>query len=81
MSILNYLSVGVFKDYLRELPEPLFTKHLYQMIVDALSVCMSDDPQGNAKLIFSLLDCLSRINRVLTFFNPIVFSISVFMLN
>lgn len=34
------------------------------MIVDALSVCMSDDPQGNAKLIFSLLDCLSRVNRV-----------------
>lgn len=56
--------LGVFKDYLRELPEPLFTKHLYQMIVDALSVCMSDDPQGNAKLIFSLLDCLSRVNRV-----------------
>ncbi|XP_065214984.1 rho GTPase-activating protein 100F isoform X2 [Planococcus citri] len=59
---------GVFKDYLRELPEPLFTKHLYQMIVDALSVCMSDDPQGNAKLIFSLLDCLSRINRATLIF-------------
>jgi len=63
---------GVFKDYLRELPEPLFTKHLYQMIVDALSVCMSDDPQGNAKLIFSLLDCLSRVNRVsIQLINPV----------
>ena len=61
---LSQLIAGVFKDYLRELPEPLFTRHLYQMIVDALSVCMSDDPQGNAKLIFSLLDCLSRVNRV-----------------
>jgi RhoGAP domain len=27
---------GVLKDYLRELPEPLFTKCLFQMTVDAL---------------------------------------------
>lgn len=27
---------GVLKDYLRELPQPLFTKCLYQMTVDAL---------------------------------------------
>ncbi|RZF36635.1 hypothetical protein LSTR_LSTR007338, partial [Laodelphax striatellus] len=54
---------GVLKDYLRELPEPLFTKCLYQMLVDALSVCLPDDPEGNAKLMFSILDCLPRINR------------------
>ncbi|XP_067004391.1 rho GTPase-activating protein 100F [Anabrus simplex] len=54
---------GVLKDYLRELPEPLFTKCLYQMMVDALSVCLPDDPEGNAKLMFSILDCLPRVNR------------------
>lgn len=56
---------GVLKDYLRELPEPLFTKCLYQMMIDALSVCLPDDPEGNAKLMFSILDCLPRINRVM----------------
>lgn len=61
--ILNYY-LGVLKDYLRELPEPLFTKCLYQMMVDALAVCLPDDPQGNAKLMFSILDCLPKVNRV-----------------
>lgn len=55
---------GVLKDYLRELPEPLFTKCLYQMLVDVISVCLSDDPEGNAKLIFSILDCLPKVNKV-----------------
>ncbi|XP_033320158.1 rho GTPase-activating protein 100F isoform X3 [Bombus vosnesenskii] len=54
---------GVLKDYLRELPEPLFTRCLYQMMVDALAVCLPDDPQGNAKLMFSILDCLPKVNR------------------
>ncbi|XP_031776722.1 rho GTPase-activating protein 100F isoform X3 [Nasonia vitripennis] len=54
---------GVLKDYLRELPEPLFTKCLYQMMVDALGVCLPDDPQGNAKLMFSILDCLPTVNK------------------
>lgn len=30
---------GVLKDYLRELPEPLFTRCLFQMTVDALGKC------------------------------------------
>lgn len=29
---------GVLKDYLRELPEPLFTRCLFQMTVDALGM-------------------------------------------
>jgi hypothetical protein len=58
------MSSGVLKDYLRELPEPLFTKCLYQMMVDALSVCLPDDPEGNSKLMFSILDCLPKVNRV-----------------
>ncbi|XP_017778352.1 PREDICTED: rho GTPase-activating protein 100F isoform X6 [Nicrophorus vespilloides] len=59
---------GVLKDYLRELPEPLFTKCLYQMMVDALGVCLPDDPEGNAKLMFSILDCLPRANRATLIF-------------
>ncbi|XP_058456297.1 rho GTPase-activating protein 100F isoform X2 [Malaya genurostris] len=54
---------GVLKEYLRELPEPLFTKCLFQMTVDALGVCLPDDPEGNAKLMLSILDCLPRANR------------------
>ncbi|XP_024083424.1 rho GTPase-activating protein 100F-like isoform X2 [Cimex lectularius] len=54
---------GVLKDYLRELPEPLVTKCLYQMLADAVSVCLPEDPQGNASLIFSILDCLPHVNR------------------
>lgn len=56
---------GVIKDYLRELPEPLFTRCLFQMTVDALGVCLPDDPEGNAKLMLSILDCLPRANRVI----------------
>ena len=55
----------MLKEYLRELPEPLLTKCLYQMLVDALAVCLPDDPEGNAKLMFSILECLPKGNRVI----------------
>lgn len=29
-----------------------------------VGVCLPDDPEGNAKLMFSILDCLPRTNRV-----------------
>lgn len=54
---------SLIKDYLRELPEPLFTKGLFDMLADGLSVCLPDDPTGNAKLMFSILDCLPKTNR------------------
>ncbi|XP_015926287.1 rho GTPase-activating protein 100F [Parasteatoda tepidariorum] len=54
---------SVLKDYLRELPEPLFTKGLFDMLVDGFSVCLPEDPEGNAKLMFSILDCLPKVNR------------------
>ncbi|KFM76428.1 Rho GTPase-activating protein 100F, partial [Stegodyphus mimosarum] len=53
---------SLLKDYLRELPEPLFTKSLYDMLVDGFSVCLPDDPDGNAKLMFSILECLPKAN-------------------
>ncbi|XP_076334913.1 rho GTPase-activating protein 100F-like [Tachypleus tridentatus] len=54
---------SLFKDYLRELPEPLFPKGLFDMLVDGISVCLPDDSEGNTKLMFSILDCLPKVNR------------------
>ena len=54
---------GVLKDYLRELSEPLFSKCVYQMMIDALGVCVPNDTDGSAKLMFSLLNYLPNINR------------------
>ena len=58
------LFAGLLKEYLRELPEPVFSNCLYQMLVDAMGVFLPDDPDGNAKLVFSILDCLPKANRV-----------------
>lgn len=63
-TIMVLVPAGLLKEYLRELPEPLLTKCLYQMLVDALAVCLPDDPEGNAKLMFSILECLPKSNRV-----------------
>ena len=49
---------------MRELPEPVFSSCLYQMLVDAVAVFLPNDPDGNAKLVFSILDCLPKANRV-----------------
>jgi len=54
---------SLLKEYLRELPEPVFSNCLYQMLVDAMGVFLPDDPDGNAKLVFSILDCLPKANR------------------
>lgn len=56
--------LGLLKDYLRELPEPLFNKAMFDMMDDGLSVCVPDDPTGNAKLMFSILECLPKSHRV-----------------
>ncbi|XP_075677737.1 rho GTPase activating protein at 100F isoform X2 [Dermatophagoides pteronyssinus] len=54
---------SLLKDYLRELPEPLFNKAMFDMMDDGLSVCVPDDPTGNAKLMFSILECLPKSHR------------------
>ena len=62
---------GLLKEYLRELPQPLVSSCLYQMLVDAMGVFLPDDPDGNAKLVFSILDCLPKANRVRCNFDTI----------
>ena len=54
----------MLKDFLRELPEPLFTNALYHMLLDATSVHMPGDPGGSAKLMLSVLECLPKANQV-----------------
>ncbi|XP_071117302.1 rho GTPase-activating protein 100F-like isoform X1 [Haliotis cracherodii] len=58
-----HVITGVLKDYLRELPEPLFTNALYQMLLDALSVRLPSDPEGSATLMLSILECLPKANQ------------------
>ncbi|OON20552.1 hypothetical protein X801_03565, partial [Opisthorchis viverrini] len=59
---------ALFKDFLRELPEPLFTSALYPMFYDAMQVTLPDFSQSGAKLMLNILDCLptnnQRTNRV-----------------
>ncbi|XP_052774579.1 rho GTPase-activating protein 100F-like [Mya arenaria] len=58
-----HVITGVLKDYLRELPEPLVTNALYQMMLDALSVRLPGDPDGSATLMLSILECLPKSNQ------------------
>ena len=54
--MIIYLKIAdLLKEYLRELPEPVFSNCLYQMLVDAVGVFFPDDPVGNTKLVFSIL--------------------------
>ena len=56
--------VGVLKEFLREMPEPLCSDSLYQMLMDALNVQISGDADGNARLMLGILDCLPAVNQV-----------------
>ncbi|KAG5443018.1 Rho GTPase-activating protein 100F, partial [Clonorchis sinensis] len=54
---------ALFKDFLRELPEPLFTSALYPMFYDAMQVTLPDFSQSGAKLMLNILDCLPTNNQ------------------
>ena len=57
-------TAGVLKEFLREMPEPLCSDSLYQMLMDALNVQISGDADGNARLMLGILDCLPAVNQV-----------------
>jgi hypothetical protein len=41
-----FVFAGLLKEYLRELPQPVFSNCLYQMLVDAMGVFLPDDPNS-----------------------------------
>ncbi|KAM7388183.1 hypothetical protein PAMP_024377 [Pampus punctatissimus] len=62
---------GVLKDYLRELPYPLITKHLYEAVLESMAVrplrigtggCEND--QADSEHTVSLLDNLPEVERM-----------------
>lgn len=64
---------GVLKDYLRELPYPLITKHLYEAVLESMAVrplrmgasgCEND--QADSEHTVSLLENLPEVERVRT---------------
>lgn len=59
---INIITV-VLKDFLRELPEPLCTTALHQMLMDALSVQLPGDIEGNATLLLAIIDCWPKVNQ------------------
>ncbi|TPP67863.1 hypothetical protein FGIG_11860, partial [Fasciola gigantica] len=63
-STVAHLSLlALFKDFLRELPEPLFTSALYPMFYDAMQVTLPGFAQSGAKLMLNILDCLPTNNQ------------------
>jgi len=69
-----HLSANVLKLYLRELPDPLFTSHLYQRFIDALEISVpefravelcrifSELPESNKTIILFILTHLLNIS-------------------
>ncbi|XP_004715597.3 rho GTPase-activating protein SYDE1, partial [Echinops telfairi] len=54
---------GILKDYLRELPTPLITQPLYQVVLEAMARGPSDQVPHNPEGTRGLLSCLPDVER------------------
>lgn len=66
-------SPGVLKDYLRELPYPLITKHLYEAVLESMATrplrmgaSGCENEQADSEHTVSLLDSLPEVEKVRT---------------
>ena len=58
------LCTGMLKDYLRELPEPLFTNKLCGELLDTFSSRSLEDPVCNGELLQNMIESLPPSNKV-----------------
>lgn len=58
------VSAGILKDYLRELPTPLITQPLYQVVLEAMAQGPPSRVHPNPEGTRSLLNCLPEVERV-----------------
>ncbi|KAK7135151.1 hypothetical protein R3I93_018302 [Phoxinus phoxinus] len=57
---------GILKDYLRELPSPLITRTLYEVVLEAMMVrpaCRNDSDAQRSQNTVALLQCLPEAER------------------
>lgn len=70
LTVLSTVSSGILKDYLRELPSPLITRTLYQVVREAMTLRPPPGPPATAdpqlaQTTVGLLSCLPPPERVI----------------
>lgn len=58
------ISTGILKDYLRELPTPLITQPLYQVVLEAMALGPPSRAPSSTEGTRELLSCLPDVERV-----------------
>lgn len=64
LTSVDPISTGILKDYLRELPTPLITQPLYQVVLEAMARGPPSRAPSNTEGTRELLSCLPDVERV-----------------